>query len=81
MGPRAFRPELGTSALEARVCLSHSAYRLSGAQVSAFGSAVNRGRFDGLVEVTIHGHRFNAVFGNGHRVTPWLAVGPSKGQR
>jgi hypothetical protein len=79
MCPRAFRPEVGSSALEARLCLSHSAFNLKGVHVVTSGSAVNRGLFDGLVEVSIHGHRYNAVFGNGHRVTPWLAV--TKGTR
>jgi hypothetical protein len=74
MSRRVFRPMLAASTLESRICLSQAAFNVRGAHVRAYGNAVNPGRFDGLVEVRIHGQQFNAVFGNGHRITPWLHV-------
>jgi hypothetical protein len=71
---RSFRPCLGDTVLEARVSLSQAAFKVRGVHVTAYGNAVNRELFDGLVEVRVHGRQFNAVFGNGHRVTPWLPV-------
>ena len=49
MGRRAFRPLLAATELESRISPSLAALNVRGVPVVAYGSAVNRGMFDGLV--------------------------------
>jgi len=62
---------LAGSELEARVSPSRAAFNVRGVPVILYGSAVNPGLFDGLVEKKVHGHWYSAVFSNGHRYSEW----------
>jgi len=74
MDRRAFRPVLAPFELEPRVSLSRAGFKVSGVPVVAYGSAVNRGMFDGLIEKKVNGRWYDAVFDNGHRDTPWAPM-------
>jgi hypothetical protein len=62
------------SRLESRVSLSTVGFQVHGVPVIAVGSAVNRSLFNGLVEEQISGRWYDAVFDNGHRMTPWAPM-------
>jgi hypothetical protein len=74
MDRRAFRPALAESKLEARVSLSRADFNVNGVPTIAFGSAVNRGMFDGLIEKKLNGRWYDAVFFNGHRFSAWAPM-------
>jgi len=74
MDRREFRPTLAESGLEARVSLSRADFNVRGFPVIAYGSAVNHGSFDGLIEKKINGRWYDAVFFNGHRYSSWAPV-------
>ena len=71
MDRRSFRPTLAKSELEARISLSRADFHVKGVPMIAYGSAVNRGMFDGLMEKKVHGQWYSAVFFNGQRDSPW----------
>jgi hypothetical protein len=74
MNRRVFRPVLAESRLEARVSLSRADFNVKGVPTIAYGSAVNRGLFDGLIEKKINGRWYDAVYFNGHRYSPWAPM-------
>ena len=71
MDRRAFRPSLSPSELEPRISLSRAALNVHGVPVVAYGSSVNPGLFDGLIEKKVGGRWYSAVFFNGHRYSKW----------
>jgi hypothetical protein len=74
MDRRAFRPAMAESELEARVSLSRVGFNARGVPTIAYGSAVNRGLFDGLIEKKINGRWYDAVYFNGQRYSSWAPM-------
>jgi hypothetical protein len=74
MNRSAFCPMLIESALEARLSPSGFSFKLGGVPVIAVGSAVNPALFNGLVQKQVNGRWYDAVFDNGHRVSPWALM-------